>query len=527
MAGNIFINYRREDTQDFADSLYVRLEKAFPREKIFMDVDNIPLGRDFVEVLDEQVSRCEVLLVVIGKNWFGKKEKTDLPSRLHDPKDFVRLEISAALARNILVIPILVHGAEMPKESQLPEDLKSLARRHAIRISHEGRGSDIGRLVTELKSILGDDQSARKAQKPNSHLIKLGAVALLALAAGGWFLYGYQKGQENSVSNNEQEKHKSQAGYKDIKTVPNSDVLSLHVSKDQKYFGLMGYYAQIWESKTGRMVREIPRTHKNLPGDIVFSPDFSTIVTTGCNIYSNSKSRCIEGEAKIREWKSLKLLRSIKIHKKNAYALAMAVDGKSFFTAGCEDYNDEKNTCDLFYLKQWDINSGQLIQQIKLNNIIYSIAVHPKGDIIYLGGLASQIEIVNIRRGTVQAKFSGFKGSIYSLALSQDGKILAAGGGDDKVMIWNEKYADPEMTLSGHKDDVISVDISPDGQKVVSASRDRTVRVWDLSSKTLIDTFENFDNNTLHAAFISDDKKFVSVEQFKDFTIWQKTTGEE
>jgi hypothetical protein len=45
---------------------------------------------------------------------------------LDDPNDFVRIEIAAALQRNIPVIPILLEGATIPKAAELPEDLKEL-----------------------------------------------------------------------------------------------------------------------------------------------------------------------------------------------------------------------------------------------------------------------------------------------------------------------------------------------------------------------------------------------------------------
>ena len=69
MAGNIFINYRRDDDAGFTQALYSRLEQAFPSESLFMDVDNIAPGLDFVQVLNEEVARCDVVIAVIGKNW--------------------------------------------------------------------------------------------------------------------------------------------------------------------------------------------------------------------------------------------------------------------------------------------------------------------------------------------------------------------------------------------------------------------------------------------------------------------------
>ena len=114
MAGKIFINYRRDDSIGMAGRLHDRLAQTFGRDKLFMDVDHIPAGVDFVAHLNSQVAACDVVLVVIGPNWLGAKDESG-ERRLDNPDDFVAIEIAAALARDIRVIPVLVDGARMPK----------------------------------------------------------------------------------------------------------------------------------------------------------------------------------------------------------------------------------------------------------------------------------------------------------------------------------------------------------------------------------------------------------------------------
>jgi hypothetical protein len=150
--GGIFISYRRDDTAHSAGRLYERLARDFPRSQLLMDVDAIELGLDFFKVLDEQVSGCDVLLALIGPNWVDAKTEKGV-RRLDDPDDFVRIEIAAALERDIRVIPVLVDGAPMPRAEELPEPLKPLARRNAIWVSHEGFGADTQRLVEVLQRV--------------------------------------------------------------------------------------------------------------------------------------------------------------------------------------------------------------------------------------------------------------------------------------------------------------------------------------------------------------------------------------
>jgi len=154
MSGKIFLNYRRDDSRWPAISLYNLLAQVFPREQLFMDVEGyIRPGDDFVEVLEEQVSACEVMIVVIGPQWLSLTDDGGSP-RIADVRDFVHIEIATALARKIRVIPVLVDGAGMPKEGALPEPLKALTRRQAIRLSHDRFSADGQGLVKALRESL-------------------------------------------------------------------------------------------------------------------------------------------------------------------------------------------------------------------------------------------------------------------------------------------------------------------------------------------------------------------------------------
>jgi len=115
-----------------------------------MDVDAIPLGANFSKVLHEEVAKCGVLLAMIGPNWLDARDEHG-NRRLDDPNDLVRIEIAAALQRNIPVIPILLDGARMPKANQLPEDLKEPALRNGMEIRHASFQDDMSRLIHDLK----------------------------------------------------------------------------------------------------------------------------------------------------------------------------------------------------------------------------------------------------------------------------------------------------------------------------------------------------------------------------------------
>jgi hypothetical protein len=150
MAGGIFVSYRRDDNRYAAGRFYDRLAQHFGPKQIFMDVDTIEPGLDFVKVLNERVGSCAVLVAVIGPAWLDVRDANGR-RRLDDPADFVRIEIEAALARDVRVVPLLVEGAAMPREADLPESLRSLARRNAVTLTHATFGRDVAALISVLE----------------------------------------------------------------------------------------------------------------------------------------------------------------------------------------------------------------------------------------------------------------------------------------------------------------------------------------------------------------------------------------
>ena len=127
--------------------IYDRLISEFGREFVFKDVDALPLGDDFRTHLEDAVAKATVVLAVIGPRWAGIDPGTGM-NRLNDSRDFVRIELSAALERQIPVVPVLVSGAQMPAESELPEKLSNLVYRNAIQVrSDPDFHNDADRLI--------------------------------------------------------------------------------------------------------------------------------------------------------------------------------------------------------------------------------------------------------------------------------------------------------------------------------------------------------------------------------------------
>ncbi len=196
----IFISYRREDSAGHAGRLFDRLREKFGRDNVFLDVVGIDAGVDFVETLDKAVGSCDVLLAVIGREWLTCCDKQGR-RRLDDPNDFIRAEISAALKRDVRVVPVLVEGAEMPPTDALPEELKRLTRRQAVEIRDSRWDADVEALIAALEKegrrtgtaqpppivplpVRVEPAGAETKPPSRALLWGIGAVVALLLAAG-------------------------------------------------------------------------------------------------------------------------------------------------------------------------------------------------------------------------------------------------------------------------------------------------------------------------------------------------------
>jgi formylglycine-generating enzyme required for sulfatase activity len=169
---NVFVSYRREDSLHQAGRLYDRLVAHFGPGRVFKDVDAIPLGADFREVLTERVAGCDVFIAVIGDTWLSIAGKRG-HRRLDDPGDFVRIEIEAALSRRIPIIPVLVGHSSFPQAEELPETLQSLSFRHGLPVRPDPDfHNDMDRLIRGIEkavSAAGARPAPRETRSPRPH----------------------------------------------------------------------------------------------------------------------------------------------------------------------------------------------------------------------------------------------------------------------------------------------------------------------------------------------------------------------
>lgn len=198
----IFISYRRDDTEGQAGRLFQDLREVFGADNVFMDVATIEPGVDFRRAIEKNTESCGVLLALVGRQWLTVNDDKGR-RRLDDPNDFVRLETAAALKRDIPVIPVLLQGARMPRQEDLPEELRDFAFRNSVELTHARWDSDVQLLIEALRKVLAQPGQERPGQEepapappqiapPRSGasrpawMFPAAGAAVIAAALGGW-----------------------------------------------------------------------------------------------------------------------------------------------------------------------------------------------------------------------------------------------------------------------------------------------------------------------------------------------------
>lgn len=208
----LFISYRRDDSVGYSGRLADRLALEFGEDQVFRDFDDIKPGQNFIESLEKALSSADLLLVMIGENWLNIKHPTG-QRRLDDAKDFVRLEIEAALKRGIPIIPILINDASMPNARDLPPSLSAFALHQAV-ILHDSRwDQDVANLLSSIRDLTGLKGSVA-TRRPGFYWVisACGLIAVLILLflrqtafSGLWYFEGgdyltiNQQGQQFSI----------------------------------------------------------------------------------------------------------------------------------------------------------------------------------------------------------------------------------------------------------------------------------------------------------------------------------------
>lgn len=193
---SVFISYRRQDAEAFAGRLYDTLVQEFGNDRVFMDVDTLKPGDDYIKAIENKLRHIDVFLAVIGDQWVTVEDERG-SARLQDEKDLLRLEVATALKRGIRVIPVLVGDAAMPQASELPADIANLSRLHAFELTNARFRTDAQLLVNALRGDEGGPGEGEKRAREWSWIIPLAMIQPVVFWLCGGMLYLQAQTREN------------------------------------------------------------------------------------------------------------------------------------------------------------------------------------------------------------------------------------------------------------------------------------------------------------------------------------------
>ena len=517
MAGKVFINYRRDDSSGTAGRVYDRLAHAFGRNNVFMDVDHIPAGVDFVQHLSTQVAATDAFLVIIGPHWLDATDQAG-QRRLDNPDDFVVIEIAAALARDIRVIPVLVDGAQMPKTNQLPEQLKPLVRRNAVEVRNSQFGRDADALTAKVREAL---KSPQRAVGLRLGLASFAAVALIAAGAALYLNPGIWRSQPasppaqtaqtpaapaSSTANAPIDRAKNRLirtfpGNKNGVTwatfAPGGTGIVTNAS-----YGEPGAAFKLMDIKSGQILKGYGGTAgvRGAP----YSPDGKSLVSYG----QTAELRWWDAAEPLRQW-----VHTVQGAPDWVNALSFAPDGQTYVTAssdGIMRLHETRSGLELFRAeghkgalwnaifspdgrwvlyagadgtpRLWDARTHRPHRELAgAKGRVIPLAFSPNSQTAYSGSDDGAIRIWDVASGKLLRAFTAHTGETVAIAMSPGGRFLASGGADHLVKIWDLQAETEAVTLIGHTGDVWVLSIAPDGRTLVSGGRDEFVRLWDIS----------------------------------------------
>lgn len=559
MAGKIFLNYRRGDDPGTVGRLFDRLEQAFTKEQIFMDVEgHIKAGDDYVDVLRDQVAECDVLLAVIGPRWLTISDENGR-HRLDNPDDWVRIEIVSALQAGAKkrVIPVLVGGAEMPRVEDLPADLVGLARKQAVRITLERFKSDALGLVAQVSGVLTDIETARTAKSAAERATAEASLKAQEREQAERAATAAARAEQQhltGMSPEEVRKAEELANWEFIKAHDSIADFRDHLARFPQ--GTTDRYARarLEELTWGQlavMLTTVPMS--DMAAFIDEFPNSEHLFAIREEIQrrdtadAERKADKAKHAAETAAWLDVatstdaeKLAGFLRAWPTGHYAVAAkARSGElkggrsrrvvlSGIASGVAGTGIVAAATLLPGKPVWRMINDQSVRTFSGHSFeVNAVAIAPDGTTAISASADGTLKIWDIATGRILRTLHGHSRDVKAVAVAADGKVAVSGSFDNTVKIWDIADGREVRTLVGHSDWITSVALTTNGKTIISGEDKGLLTVWDLSTGREVRTLAGHSEQVRSIAVTLDPNFFVSASDDTSIRIWDIAAGRE
>ena len=537
MTRRIFVNYRRDDSAPHALNVAQYLEREFGGANVFLDIDRLRAGEKFSRVLEERLAASAVMIAIIGPQWLTATDD-DGQRRLDDPEDWVRMEISRALARGIPVIPVLVAGAPLPKKGQLPEALRPLIEHHVATLTTNGFRNEMAGLARDIRSLL----SPRKRWP----FVAAASATVLAAIAAAIFL-----GLIPAID--VWRTHRDQPIASKDSTTTNQVVVSGRgVDTGVSAAPIVPQTHAVTPDSNDK-----PAAARTEPKRDVASPAVKWEI-----VASLDRPKSVAAGVAAQQWSGWQLVPQ-QGHTNSTHVVAASSDGR-FIVSGSSDGS----------IKVWDASAGILLRTFPAFEKVTSLALTPDGSVLVSGDKSGTAIAWDFATGRRLRLFKGHAKAV-SLAIMDEGKTLVTGDDAGSVKVWDlaswslvrsndglpsgiQRIAAPakapwfatiggsstsDVTLwraAGVRRDRLSslrsisskgLAASDDGRWLLTAGDQFSPsELWDVQTKTVLKSFSGY-KSWIDTVAISPNHQFVAAGGREDqggaeILIWDAQSGE-
>ncbi|WP_075343132.1 toll/interleukin-1 receptor domain-containing protein [Tenacibaculum agarivorans] len=151
---NIFISYRREDSFIESHNLYKSLVNNFGENSVYIDDEKTPVGEYFIPYLHKKLDWADVILIVIGEKWKGRKEQFGY--KINSSRDYVRQEVEYAVQMSLInskhIVPITIFPTTL-NNTNLTYEFEFLRSFNGIELNPNNTFESINFLTQKLNEL--------------------------------------------------------------------------------------------------------------------------------------------------------------------------------------------------------------------------------------------------------------------------------------------------------------------------------------------------------------------------------------